>query len=98
MKGLIKIFQKYRFIIIPLFLLLLFILSIWDRNYYIGGDLIFPLKPHDNIIRSIFLWEEQNGGFSFFKYMLFFWQGIFYVLSFLHIPNDISIKIFMGTI
>ncbi|CAN5194889.1 hypothetical protein BH11PAT1_BH11PAT1_0110 [soil metagenome] len=89
------VIQKYWMLLIPLVLLSVFIYSIWDRNYYIGGDLIFPLKPQDNMIKSLYLWEEQNGGLSFFKYMLFFWQGCFYIMSLLHIPTDIAIKLFI---
>jgi|GEM_PF-4624984 len=94
-KKIIKIIIKNKIFIIPLVLLIFFIGSIWDRNYYIGGDIIFPLNPKNNILKSIYLWEEQNDGFSFFKYMLFCWQFIFYIFSLINIPSDIIIKIFI---
>src|SRR3989344_2113480 len=83
---------------IPILLLLIFIGSNWDRNYYFGGDLMYPINPLNSIFRSIYLWEGLNGGVSFFKYFLIFWQGFFYVLSLIQIPIDIIIKIFITTI
>lgn len=69
-----------------------------DRNFYFGGDLLYPINPQDSIIRSVYLWEEQNGGGAFFKYVLLLWQGFFYVLTLIQIPIDIIIKILIITI
>jgi len=98
MKTLIEFVRKYWLYLIPVFLLLIFVGSSWDRNFYFGGDLIYPINPQNSFIRSLYLWEEQNGGGTFFKYILFLWQGFFYVLSLVQIPIDIIIKILIITI
>src|SRR3989344_253111 len=89
-----KIVKNYLYIL-PLLALVVFIITIWDRNYYFGGDLFLPINPLDSIIKSLYLWEEQNGGGSFLKYVLLLWQGFFYVFSLINIPIDIIIKIFI---
>lgn len=94
----IRYFRQNWLYFIPGLLFLIFIGSILDRNFYFGGDLLFPINPQDSIFRSIYLWEEQNGGGSFFKYVLLLWQGFFYILSLVKIPIDIVIKIFIVAI
>lgn len=86
-------FRQNWFFLIPVFLLLVLIFSMWDTNYYFGGDFIFPLKPLDNIQKVISLWVEQDGGSSYFKYVLFLWEGFFYLLARINIPSYISMKI-----
>lgn len=95
MTTFLKNIRKNWFLFFPVLILVIFIISIWDRNFYIGGDLINPLNPQNNILKSIYLWEEENGGLSFFKYMYLFWQVLFYLPSLFHIPADIGIKIFI---
>lgn len=95
MKDIIIFFKKNWLYFTPILLLGIFIISIWDKNYYIGGDLMFPLKAQDSILKSIYLWVEENGGGSFFSYTLLLWQGFFYVLSLVGIPSFLSIKIFI---
>ncbi len=94
-KKAIKFCQKNYFYFFPVIILIVFILSIWDKNFYLGGDFIFPLKPQDNLLRSLYLWEEQNNGFSFFKYMLLFWQLPFFFLNLLGVPTYLGVKIFI---
>lgn len=93
-KKAIRFCQNNYFYFLPIIILIVFILSIWDNNFYIGGDFIFPLKPQDNLLRSLYLWEEQNNGFSFFKYMLLFWQLPFFFLKTLGVPAYLGVKIF----
>ena len=89
------ILKKNLIFLLPLLLLSLFIISILDRNFYIGGDLIFPINPSNSLDKSLYLWEQENGGVSFFKYMYLLWQVFFYFFSFLGFPADIVIKIFI---
>lgn len=98
MNILVRFVHRYWIYFVPILLLLIFVGSMLDRNYYFGGDLLFPINPQDSIIKSIYLWVEQNGGNSFFQYVLLLWQGFFYVLSLVQIPIDIVIKIFIITI
>jgi len=86
--------QNISHIIIIIFGLFVF-LSLWNRNYYIGGDLIFPIKPADNLVRYFYTWEEVNAGRYFFNYMHLAWQFIFYFLTLIKIPPDIGIKIYI---
>lgn len=95
MKKLLHTVRKNWIYIIPFVLLALFIFSIWDSNYYIGGDFIFPLKPADNILRTMSTWDEQNGGAGFFNYVLFFWEGVFYLISLFNLPPFLNLKIFI---
>ena len=81
--------------LIPVLLLVVFITSIWDRNFYIGGDIVLPLNPQNNIFKSIFLWEGENRGMSFFRYALLIWQVPFYILSSSGVSPLICIKIFI---
>lgn len=98
MKKLIQRMRQNWLYFIPILLLLLFVGSSLDRNFYFGGDLMYPINPQNSIFRSLYSWEGQNGGVSFFKYFLIFWQGFFYVLSLIQIPIDVIIKIFITTI
>ncbi len=85
---------KYFYLLITFSIFGFFIFSIWDKNYYIGGDFIYPLSPQNNIKKSIFIWEEGNNGFSFFGYVLLAWQAPFLLLSWLQIPSYLMVKIF----
>lgn len=98
MRKFIKLLRKNWIFLIPFFLLLILIFSMWDTNYYFGGDFIFPLKPQDNIKTVVSLWVEQDGGSSYFKYVLFLWEGFFYLLSRINIPSYISIKILIAVL
>lgn len=98
MSKILQFLRQNWIYLVPVILLIIFVGSILDRNYYFGGDLLLPIDPQDSIIRSIYLWEEQNGGSTFFKYVLSLWQGFFYILSLIKIPSDIAIKIFVTSI
>ena len=98
MKTLISNLRRRWLFFIPLFLLLILLFSMWDTNYYFGGDFIFPLKPQDNIQRAMTLWEEQDGGGRYFNYVLFLWEGFFYLLSLINIPSYISMKILIAVL
>lgn len=98
MSILIRFVRRHWLYILPVLLLLIFVGTNLDRNYYFGGDLVYPINPQNSFIKSLYLWEGQNGGGSFFKYVLILWQGFFYVLSLVQIPIDIVIKIFITTI
>lgn len=93
-KNILDWFKRNYLFIIPLILLAIFIASIWDRNFYIGGDIVLPLHPKTNIDKSIFLWEGENRGLSFFKYTLLIWQIPFYLFALVGIAPDIGIKLF----
>lgn len=98
MSKILQFLRQNWIYLVPVILLIIFVGSILDRNYYFGGDLLLPIDPQDSIIKSIYQWEEKNGGRSFFQPALFLWQGFFYVLSLVNIPLDIVIKIFTTTI
>lgn len=98
MNKLVKYFIHNWLSIIPIILSIIFVGSMIDRNFYFGGDLMYPINPQNSILRSIFLWEGYNGGVSFFNYLLIFWQGFFYILTLIKIPIDVVIKIFIITI
>jgi len=86
---------KLIFLSLPIIIFSLFIISVWDNNFYVGGDLIFPLNPPNNFWKTFSIWDEENGGFSGFRYLLLFWELPFYLLSQLNIPPQIIIKIFI---
>ncbi len=88
-----RLIKKNIIFFLPLIPLIIFLISIWDRNFYIGGDLIFPLAPQNNLLKAIYLWQEENGGLSFFRYMFLIWHVLFLVPSFFKIPADVGIKI-----
>lgn len=88
-----KLIKKNSIFFLPLILLVIFIVSIWDRNFYIGGDLIFPLAPQNNILKALYLWQEENSGLSFFRYMFLIWHVPFLIPSLFKIPADVGIKI-----
>ena len=98
MSILIRFIRRHWLYFIPVLLLLIFVGSMLDRNFYFGGDLMYPINPQNSMFRSLFLWEEQSGGGAFFKYVLIIWQGFFYVFSLVQIPIDIIIKIFITSI
>lgn len=98
MKKLIHWIKNNYLFLLPLLLIFIFIISIWDKNTYIGGDLILPLNPQNNIYKSIYLWDQSNRGFSFFEYMRLSWQIPFYIFSLLGIPPFVGIKIFITII
>lgn len=98
MSILIRFIRRHWLYFIPVLLLLVFVGSMLDRNFYFGGDLMYPINPQNSMFKSLFLWEEQSGGGAFFKYVLIIWQGFFYVFSLVKIPIDIIIKFFITSI
>ncbi|CAN5194933.1 hypothetical protein BH11PAT1_BH11PAT1_0120 [soil metagenome] len=81
--------------LLPTLLFFVLLISLLDRNFYIGGDNVLPLYPKNNILKTIFVWKEENRGLSFFQYTLLFWQIPFFILSLCGIPPDIGIKIYV---
>lgn len=84
--------------LLPVILLIIFILSIWNKNFHIGGDNVLPLNPPNNIEKSLFVWELENRGVNGWRYMFILWQLPFYTLSLVGIPAYISIKIYIASI
>lgn len=78
----------YLLVIPPLFI---FVFSIWDRNFYIGGDVMIPLNPLNNIWK-IFLW---NNGIESFQYAYFFWFAFYYLFSLIGFSAFIIQKILL---
>ena len=70
------IFKKNWYYLLLIGALALFVWSILDKNYYIGGDVMFPIY-HTDFFKKIFLWN--NGGESL-EYMHFFWYMFFGLL------------------
>lgn len=98
MKKIIYWIKKKYLIVLPFLLLIIFIISMWDRNFHIGGDNVLPLNPLNNIEKSIYVWESLNQGISQWKYTYLLWQLPFYFFSFLGIPPFAGIKIFIAGI
>ncbi len=71
--------------------LLVFIYSIWDRNVYIGGDIMIPLDPINNFDR-IYSWDN---GLESFRYAYVLWFGFYYLLFLVGIPVFITQKVLL---
>lgn len=80
--------------ILLLLVSVIFVISIWDKNLYFGGDIIFPLSPKDNILK-IYSWLEENGGTLSYHSNLTFWYIFFYVFSVLGLSVVVTQKIFI---
>ena len=72
-----KFFLRYWYYLLVIFPLVIFVYSIQGHNFYIGGDVMVPLNPVNNIQR-IFLWDN---GIESFRYVGFFWFAFYYLFS-----------------
>lgn len=54
---------------------------------------MYPINPQNTIMKSIYVWDEQNGGQNFFGYAPLLWGSFFYLLSLFSIPPNYSEKI-----
>ncbi|MBU0534993.1 hypothetical protein KKC62_02385 [Patescibacteria group bacterium] len=74
--------------------LVVFACSMMDKNYYIGGDVMFPLNPLNNVNKS-FMWdagsESQNSSH-------FFWYLFYFILGSIGVPSFIAHKILILTL
>lgn len=95
MRKILNWLKNNYLILIALLLLSIFISSIWDKNFHIGGDNVLPLNPLDNIEKSIYVWESWNQGISQWRYTYLLWQLPFYFLAFVGVPPYAGIKIFI---
>lgn len=86
-----KFFLRHWHYLLIIFPVLIFIYSIWDHNFYIGGDVMVPLNPLNNIQR-IFLWHN---GLESFSYAGFFWFAFYYLLSLIGFPAFVTQKILL---
>ena len=86
-----KFFLQHWHYLLIIFPLLIFIYSICDRNFYIGGDVMIPLNPTSNILK-IFLWDT---GVESFNYVGFFWFAFYYLFSLIGISAFITQKILL---
>src|SRR3989344_7702887 len=78
--------KKNYLFLLPVLLIIIFIASIWNNNYDIGGDTSVPLNPLINIEKYFYVWELVNRGVSQWRYMLLLRQLPIYFLSLLGIP------------
>lgn len=89
----ISFVKKNYLYLLPLSVLLIFISSIWDNNFYLGGDLMYPINAKSTILKSIFVWDQQNGGQNFFGYATLLWESFFYIIQMLNISPSYAEKI-----
>ena len=82
---------SYRWIVYSVLLttMVAFVVSIWDSHLYIGGDVMIPLTPTNNI-KNLSTW--YNGEESF-HYVYLYWYGLYYILSFCGISPAVSQKV-----
>ncbi len=87
-------FRKKWYFFLLIGALFLFVWSILDKNYYIGGDVMFPMYNTD-FLKKIFLWN--NGGESL-EYMHFFWYLYFGLLRLFGLTGYTAQKILIITL
>lgn len=92
MKKIADWIDKNYYILLPFLLFFIYVISVWNKNLPIGGDNIIPLKPIDNIEKSIYIWESWNQGVSQWRYTYFFWQLPFFLLTIIGVPLYIAVK------
>lgn len=86
-----KFFLRHRHYLLIIFPLFIFIYSIWDHNFYIGGDVMVPLNPVNNI-QKMFLWDN---GLESFQYAGFLWFAFYYLFFLIGLPVFVIQKILL---
>lgn len=83
------LFRRYGGGVLFLTVLVIFVLGMADRNFYIGGDLTIPLSPKQNM-EKMYLWANGQESFSFCAPLLF---SYYTVLEKVGITANVSQKI-----
>lgn len=95
MKNIFEKFKKFFFenwyFIILIIPIIIFIYSMWDNRYYIGGDVMIPLHPLNNLYK-VFMW---TGGMESLHFLHLFWYLYFAAFEVLGISSLIAQKVFI---
>lgn len=98
MKKITYWIKKNFLFLLPILVVIIYLISIWNNNSDTFGDTTVPLNPLNNIEKSLYMWELDNHGISQWRYMMLLWQLPFYFFSRLGIPPYAGIKIYMAGI
>lgn len=89
-----KYVLKHWYLLVIAVLMILFAYTIFDGNYYIGGDVMIPLYKGD-ILNKIYLWNSAGDSLEFLH---LFWYLYFGFFSLINISGDMAQKILIITL
>jgi len=82
----VRLLQRHWPIIISIAGIATFLFSIADKNYYIGGDVMYPM----NISDKMFMWNSYGESL---EYLHVFWYWFYGFLNLIKIPSFLTLKI-----